>query len=153
VDDSLQAPPQQPVNSFEEPVEEESNQEVKPQPGRMTPGYSQFALPVIALAFALFLVGKTMEIRQSNTALTWQGRNFQHQLEAFTATQDNLSALLLERESLVEESRKVSFGYNAFLNDLIHLAETDADARAVVEKFSIKSLSGGQEGTPLTPVE
>jgi hypothetical protein len=115
------------------------------EPGRSIKDHSVL---ILTLAFVLFLISQAADLSQSANALHWQARNLDRQVEGLDATKSNLVALVQQRQILVDQSQRVTSSYNELLNDLIRLAETDTDARAVVEKFQIKS-AGGTPGASL----
>jgi uncharacterized protein YoxC len=98
-----------------------------------------FAMPVLAVAFVLFLFSQVLALRQTNSALTWRVENLDHQAVALQSVRNNAADLLKQRQGLVEETQRVSDSYNALLMELLQLAQTDKDARSVVEKFNIKN--------------
>lgn len=100
---------------------------------------------LIASAFVLFLFAQGLSLMQAKSALVWQKQTLERQSETIRAVRDSSSALLQERQQLVEQSQRISAGYNQFLVDLIELAKTDKDAQATVEKFQIKSAGSSQE--------
>jgi cell division protein FtsB len=50
----------------------------------------------------------------------------------------NLRAQFEQRKQLVEQSTRAQGSLEAFVNDLLTLAETDKDAKALVEKYQIR---------------
>ena len=111
-------------------------------------GIKDHSTLLLALALILFLVSQAAELSQSAEGLRWQARNLDRQVETLAAAQKNLVAEVRQRQTLVDQSQRVTASYNELLNDLIRLAETDRDARAVVEKFQIKSAGGSAEASP-----
>ena len=109
------------------------------------------ALPVLAGAFVLFLVSQVLALRQNAESLAWQSLNLKRQTESLQGVRDNVAGLVQQRQTLVDQSQRVTSSYNELLNALIKLAETDKDARAVVEKFQIKSAASPQP--PAIPKE
>jgi hypothetical protein len=103
-----------------------------------------FALPILAVAFVLFLLSQVVALRQNAASLAWQSLNLNLQTESLQGVRDNVASLVQQRQALVDQSQRVTSSYNELLNDLIKLAETDRDARAVVEKFQIKSAPSAQ---------
>ena len=103
---------------------------------------------VIAVAFVLFLFSQGLGLRQAEAALRWQNQNLVRQLETLQTARANASKLILERQSVVDQSQRVSTGYNELLVGLIKLAETDQDARSVVEKFNIKPAGASEPPAP-----
>lgn len=101
-------------------------------------------LPVLAVAFVLFLFSQVLALRQNAGSLAWQSLNLKRQTESLQGVRDNVAGLVQQRQTLVDQSQRVTSSYNELLNDLINLAKTDKDARAVVEKFHIKSAASAQ---------
>lgn len=108
-------------------------------PAEASRSIKDYSVLLLALAFLLFLVSQAAELAQSAEALRWQTTNLDRQVEGLAANKSNLVTLVQQRQTLVDQSQRVTSSYNELLNDLIRLAETDSDARAVVEKFQIKS--------------
>ncbi len=103
---------------------------------------------VIAVAFVLFLFAQVIGLRQSAAALSWQNQNLALQLQTVQTARANASKLIVDRQSVVDQSQRVSTSYNDLLVGLIKLAETDQDARSVVEKFHIKPAGTSETRTP-----
>lgn len=53
-------------------------------------------------------------------------------------TRTNARAQFEQRKQLVEQSTKLQGGLETLVNDLLTLAETDKDAKAVVDKYQIR---------------
>ena len=106
-----------------------------------------FAMPVLAVAFVLFLFSQVLALRQTNSALTWRVENLDRQAVALQSVRNNAADLLKQRQGLVEETQRVSDSYNALLMELLQLAQTDKDARSVVEKFNIKNSAPANPST------
>lgn len=125
-------------------------EETPPKTGSGESGWGSrwdFGLPVIGIAFVLFLLSQILALRQNAASMTWRIRNLDLQAESLKSVRNNSAALFQKRQILVKDSQRVSENYNALLVDLLKLAETDRDARAVVEKFNIKSGAPGQPPT------
>jgi hypothetical protein len=99
------------------------------------------AMPVLAVAFVLFLFSQILALRQAASAMTWQVENLDRQALTLKGVRNNAADLLKQRQGLAEEAQRVSNNYNTFLTELLKLAETDRDARSVVEKFNIKNAA------------
>jgi len=102
------------------------------------------AMPVLGVAFVLFLFSQVLALRQNASALTWRSQSLDRQVEVLKGVRGNAAALFEQRQSLVADAQRLSTGYNALLTELLKLAETDRDARSVIEKFNIKSAATGQ---------
>jgi len=102
------------------------------------------AMPVLAVAFVLFLFSQILALRQTASAMTWRVETLDRQAVTLKGVRNNAADLLKQRQGLFEETQRVSNNYNAFLTELLKLAETDRDARSVVEKFNIKNATPAQ---------
>jgi uncharacterized protein YoxC len=102
------------------------------------------AMPVLAVAFVLFLFSQILALRQTASAMTWRVETLDRQAVTLKGVRNNAADLFKQRQGLVEETQRVSNNYNAFLTELLNLAETDRDARSVVEKFNIKNAAPAQ---------
>jgi cytochrome c-type biogenesis protein CcmH/NrfG len=109
-----------------------------PDPTRK-PFLQGIAVPIFAVCGVLFLITKSSEVGQTSQTLALQNQALERQIDNITATKNNLTSLLQQQSTIVEQSQKVTTSYNELLNDLLKLSETDPEARSVVEKFNIKS--------------
>jgi uncharacterized protein YoxC len=99
---------------------------------------------VIAVAFVLFLFSQVLALRQNAAAMASRAQNLDRQAEILKGVRGNAAALLQQRQGLVNETQRLSTRYNELFMELLKLAETDKDARAVVEKFNIKNNAPAQ---------
>jgi hypothetical protein len=106
--------------------------------------FSSSASLILALALVLFLLSQIVALNQNADSLAWQTRNLGRQIETLTTARNNASGLVKQRQSMVDQSQQVTATYNNLLSDLLKLAETDKDARSVIEKFDIKSSNAPQ---------
>lgn len=53
-------------------------------------------------------------------------------------TRSNLRQQFEQRQQLVAQSQLVQQNVQSLVNDLLNLAETDADAKQIVEKYNIR---------------
>jgi hypothetical protein len=106
--------------------------------------FTQSATLILAVALVVFLLSQIVALRQNADSLAWQSRNLGRQIETLTTSRDNSAALVKQRQAVVDQSQQVTTTYNNLLNELLKLAETDKDARSVVEKFDIKSSNAPQ---------
>ena len=106
-----------------------------------------FPLALLALAFAIFLFAQISSLGQNGRSMRWQTENLDRQIGSLVESEKNLGNLVKQREALVEQSQQVQARYTEMLTDLIKLSETDADARAVVDKYKIQRQQG-QQATP-----
>ena len=101
-------------------------------------------LALLALAFAIFLFAQISSLGQNGRSMRWQTENLDRQIGSLVESEKNLGNLVKQREALVEQSQQVQARYTEMLTDLIKLAETDSDARAVVEKYKIQRQQNQQ---------
>ena len=95
-------------------------------------------LALIALAFAVFLFAQISSLGQNARSMKWQAENLDRQIISLADSEKNLTELVKQRESLVQQSQQVQARYTELLSDLINLADSDPDARAVVDKYKIQ---------------
>lgn len=95
-------------------------------------------LALVALAFCLFLFAQISNLGQSSRSMKWQSDNLDRQIASLTESEKRFNELIQQRDALVQQSQQVQGRYTEMLTDLIELAEDDADARAVVEKYRIQ---------------
>ena len=107
-------------------------------------GNIHLPLALLALAFAIFLFAQISSLGQNGRSMRWQTENLDRQIGSLVESEKNLGNLVKQRESLVEQSQQVQARYTEMLTDLIKLAETDPDARAVVEKYKIQRQQNQQ---------
>ena len=106
-----------------------------------------FAMPVLAVAFVLFLFSQVLALRQTASALAWLLENLDRQAGALQSVRSDAAGLLKQRQGLVEETQRLSNSYNSLFTELMQLAQTDKDARSVVEKFNIKNSAPAKNPT------
>ena len=95
-------------------------------------------LALLAITFAIFLFSQISSLLQNGRSMRWQAENLDRQIGSLVESEKNLGNLIKQRETLVEQSQQVQARYTEMLTDLINLADKDADARAIVEKFKIQ---------------
>jgi hypothetical protein len=76
--------------------------------------------------------------------MRWQAENLDRQIGSLVESEKNLGNLIKQRETLVEQSQQVQARYTEMFTDLINLADKDADARTVVEKYKIQRQQNQQ---------
>lgn len=104
-------------------------------------------LALLAIAFAIFLFAQISSLGQNGRSMRWQAENLDRQIASLVTSEQNLGNLIKQREALVQQSQQVQARYTEMLTDLMNLAETDADARAVVDKYKIQRQQN-QEAAP-----
>lgn len=101
-------------------------------------------LALLAISFAIFLFAQISSLGQNGRSMTWQSENLDRQVGSLVESEKNLANLVKQRESLVEQSQQVQARYTEMLTDLIKLAETDSDARTIVDKYKIQRQQNQQ---------
>lgn len=113
-------------------------------------------LALLAFAFSVFLFAQISSLGQNGRSMRWQSENLDRQIASLVEADKNLGGLLKQREGIVEQSKQIQARYTEMLSDVLKLAETDADTRAVVEKYKIQRQQNQQapaadSGTKTTP--
>ncbi len=73
--------------------------------------------------------------------LTWQ-------LIVGNQVHQHASQLIEQQNKLVEQSRRVQGGLQKFARDLVEVAKTDEDAKAIVTKYGISVANPAPAATP-----
>ncbi|MFM8764745.1 MAG: hypothetical protein ACKOEZ_07915, partial [Spartobacteria bacterium] len=102
---------------------------------RGLPNSIHLPLALLAVAFAIFLFAQISSLGQNGRSMRWQAENLDRQIASLVESEKNLGNLIKQREALVQQSQQVQARYTEMLTDLINLADTDADALAVVDKY------------------
>jgi hypothetical protein len=126
-------------------MEDYNNEDLTAQNG--IPDSIHLPLALLAIAFAIFLFAQISSLGQNGRSMRWQAENLDRQIGSLVESEKNLGNLIKQREALVQQSQQVQARYTEMLTDLINLAEKDADARAVVEKYKIQRQQN-QQATP-----
>lgn len=121
-----------PMNDYE--VEEDNN----PSGGAGIPGGVHLPLAILALAFAVFLFSQISNLGQMARGMDWQSQNLDRRIASLTESEKRFNELIAQRQELVTQSQQVQGRYTELLEDVMNLAETDADARSVIEKYRIQ---------------
>lgn len=110
-------------------------------------GNTHLLVALLALAFSVFLFAQISSNGQASRTIKWRSENLDRQLVASEDTEKRFAELLKQRETLVQQAQQVQGNFTNILNDLLKLAETDKDARAVVEKYRIQRQQPAQPAT------
>jgi hypothetical protein len=105
-----------------------------------TSALSNIHLPaaILALAVCVFLFTQISNLGQASRSITWQSGNLDRQLTSLAEQESRFNELIKQRETLVQQSQQVQTRYTDMLNDLLTIADSDEDARAVVDKYRIQ---------------
>jgi hypothetical protein len=115
-------------------------------PGRLA--QMDLVKPVLTMAFVLVLFSQILALRQTTSVMVWRVEDLDRQVVALNGVRNKASDVLKQSQGLFDETQRVSNNYNALLTELLKLAETDKDARSVVEKFNIKIAASAQAPVP-----
>lgn len=121
-----------------EPVDGGFPEELPPA-NHASPGNFDISRIAMALAIVVFLFSQLAGLSQNADSMAWQSRNLDRQIENLRIARENVAGLVQQRQTVVDQAQRVTSSYNELFNDLLRLAETDKDARTVVEKFQIKN--------------
>src|SRR5581483_1529197 len=72
------------------------------------------------------------------------------QLIVANQVKDHAEQLLKQQERVVSQAHQVQMGLQKFARDLIEVAKTDADAKAIVDKYGISVTNTGN-AVPTAP--
>lgn len=95
-------------------------------------------LTLIGLALAVYLAAQIGAASRSSRTMRWQLENLDVQIQNLEKGQEQLEQLLSMRENQVKQAEQIKGQYSTLLQDMLVLAETDADTRKVVEKWGIR---------------
>ena len=114
---------------------------------------AQIGLALLSAAFCIFLFSQISNLGQNASSMRWQSENLNRQIESLTGAEKNAQELIKQREATVQQTQQVQERYTSLLTDIIQLAETDPDAKSVVEKYKIarqKTDSAPAAGAPVS---
>jgi hypothetical protein len=86
--------------------------------------------------------------------MKWRYDTMDRQLTSTIEGEKRFAELIKQREASVQQAQQVQTRYTEMLNDLLKLADTDNDAKAVVEKYRIQRQDTPQPAAsqkPATP--
>jgi hypothetical protein len=121
-------------------------------PAENSSGNMHVPLALLAFAFSVFLFAQISGLSQNGRSMRWQSENLDRQNASLLESDKNLGELIKQRETIVEQSQQIQTRYTEMLNDILKLADTDADTRSVVEKYKIQrqQAPAGAAPTPKT---
>jgi hypothetical protein len=96
---------------------------------------------ISSLAVFLFLGSQIISQLQVQTSLVWQLRSSGRQIEVLEREIAGVTETISASTKLLERAEEVAETYNALFTDLLTLAESDADAQAIVAKYQIRNLN------------
>jgi hypothetical protein len=111
-------------------------------------GNAHLLIALLALAFSIFLFAQISANGQASRSMNWRHDTMDRQLVSLVESEKRFEELIKQRESLVQQAQQVQTSYTEMLNDLLKLAETDKDAKAVVEKYRIQRQDTAPPAAP-----
>jgi len=111
-------------------------------------GNTHLLIGLLALAFSIFLFAQISANGQASRSMNWRHNTMDRQLVSIVDSEKRFEELIKQRETLVQQAQQVQTSYTEMLNDLLKLAETDKDAKAVVEKYRIQRQDTAAPAAP-----
>jgi hypothetical protein len=108
-------------------------------------------IALLALAFSVFLFAQISANGQASRSMKWRYDTMDRQLTSTIEAEKRFAELIKQREASVQQAQQVQTRYTEMLNDLLKLAETDNDAKAVVEKYRIQRQDNAQPAADQKP--
>ncbi len=93
---------------------------------------------VLALAIAVLLAAQIGAANKSAEIMRWQRETIEKQIASLKAADKEYADAYEKNGPLVEQSVQLQNQLEALANDLLDLAQTDADAKQIVEKWKIQ---------------
>lgn len=115
-------------------------------------GNAQIGLALLSAAFCIFLFSQISNLGQNASSMRWQSENLSRQIQSLTGAEKNAQELIKQREATVQQTQQVQERYTSLLTDVIELAETDPDAKSVVEKYKISRQKQDSNPSAVPPV-
>ena len=106
-------------------------------PSSTTPSV-HIPVALLALAIAVLLASQIGAAGQSARIMKWQQSTVEKQIEALKTADKELATEITAREASVKQSGELKNQLQALLTDLIELANTDEDAKRVIQKYNIQ---------------
>ena len=131
-----------PMEDYNDPAPENSNSLI---------GNTQLLIALLALAFSVFLFAQISANGQASRSMKWRYDTMDRQLTSTIEAEKRFAELIKQREASVQQAQQVQTRYTEMLNDLLKLAETDNDAKAVVEKYRIQRQDNTQPAADQKP--
>jgi hypothetical protein len=101
-------------------------------------GNIQLLIAILAIAFSVFLFAQISANGQASRSMKWRYDTMDRQLNSTIEAEKRFAELIKQRDANVQQAKQVEIRYTEMLNDLLKLAETDKDAKSVVEKYQIQ---------------
>ena len=130
------------MEDYKNPAPENSNSLI---------GNIQLLIALLALTFSVFLFAQISANGQASRSMKWRYDTMDRQLTSTIEAEKRFAELIKQREASVQQAQQVQTRYTEMLNDLLKLAETDNDAKAVVEKYRIQRQDNAQPAADQKP--
>ncbi len=93
---------------------------------------------VLALAIAVLLCSQIGSASKSTEIMRWQRENLEKQIASMKEMDQQYAEVIEKNGALVEQSLQLQKQLESLANDLLDLAQTDADSKQIVEKWKIQ---------------
>ena len=94
---------------------------------------------LLSLAIAIFLFSQVGAASRTSETITWQLGNLDKGLNELKAGEKQLDDLITQAKPVLDQAGKVQENWTNLFKEVLELAKTDKDAKAVVEKWKIQS--------------
>ena len=132
------------MNEFENDPSENSDSS--------TGSSAQIGLALLSAAFCIFIFSQISNLGQNASSMKWQSENLNRQIQSLTGAEKNAQELIKQREATVQQTQQMQERYTSLLTDILQLADTDPDAKSVVEKYKIARQKTDSAPAVVTPV-
>ena len=113
---------------------------------------AQIGLALLSAAFCIFIFSQISNLGQNASSMKWQSENLNRQIQSLTGAEKNAQELIKQREATVQQTQQMQERYTSLLTDILQLADTDPDAKSVVEKYKIARQKTDSAPGVVTPV-
>jgi chromosome segregation ATPase len=121
-------------------------------PDSSTGSSAQIGLALLSAAFCIFIFSQISNLGQNASSMKWQSENLNRQIQSLTGAEKNAQDLIKQREATVQQTQQMQERYTSLLTDILQLADTDPDAKSVVEKYKIARQKTDSAPAVVTPV-
>ena len=132
------------MNEFENDPSENSDSS--------TGSSAQIGLALLSAAFCIFIFSQISNLGQNASSMRWQSENLNRQIQSLNGAEKNAQELVKQREATVQQTQQMQERYTSLLTDILQLADTDPDAKSVVEKYKIARQKTDSAPAVVAPV-
>ena len=99
---------------------------------------SPLAFFLLGLTAVVFFASQIAMAGRNRETMRWQLENLEKQITSLRDAKTQFADLISKREDQVKQSSQIQLQYTNLLNEILDLAQTDEDAKKVVQKFGIQ---------------